>query len=109
MENERRNFLRENAVPILLAVTTIVSSYAMVQQATQDNTRRIGNLEKYTRTTQSQVRDNKEDIAVMKTKIDQQALMATELNKTLKGVQDALNKNTVTVELLSAKLRVVKE
>lgn len=106
---DRRNFWRENAVPLILAATTIVSSYAITDYRTSDAIRRVANLEKYTRDTKTMVRDNKENISVISTKVEQQERMAAESNQVLKGVQEALNKNTVAVELLSARLKVVKE
>lgn len=98
--------VKQNAVPALMAFVTLASAFTMVQVKSGDNTRRIDNLEKYTRVTQREVEANARALAVHDSLLKTVEKQRAESDEVLRGVEKALNKTTVAVELLSAKIAV---
>lgn len=84
MSNETTSFLKQHAVTMVMAAITVTSSFVITQQSTNDNTRRIVNLEKYTREVKSISTTNVKDIAVLQEQQKQTALSNREISTLLK-------------------------
>lgn len=84
MSNETTSFLKQHAVTMVMAAITVTSSFVITQQSTNDNTRRIVNLENYTREVKSISTTNAKDIAVLQEQQKQTALSNREISTLLK-------------------------
>lgn len=77
---ETTSLLKNNAFAIILAAVTLTSSFVMTQVKSGDNTRRIENLEKYTRGTDAKVVNHGTFIAVLQEQQKTQALTSQEIS-----------------------------
>ena len=101
---ETASWLKQNAVSIVLAAMTVCSSFVITQQATSDNTRRIVNLEKYTRDKSGELKAVEVDVAVQKEQQKASALNNAEISQLLQQTTIELKSTRLAVERLSAKV-----
>ncbi len=103
-ENTAVGLLKQNGMALIIAVVTITSSFVMTQQATGDNTRRIVNLEKYTRAEASDLNNVEVDIAVLKEQQKTNALNNSDITHLLEQTSIELKTLGLAVERLGAKV-----
>lgn len=104
MTTETTNLLKQNAVTLLVAAMTVTSSFVITQQSTSDNTRRIVNLEKYTRDTSSELKLVEVDVAVLKEQQRTNAVNNADISDLLNQTVTELKSTRIAVERLSAKV-----
>lgn len=100
---ETTSFLKNNAFAIILAAVTLTSSFVMTQVKSGDNTRRIENLEKYTRVTESKVNEHETFIAVLQEQQKTQALTAKEISTLQQQTIEELKATRLELARLSSK------
>lgn len=105
---ETTSFFKQHAVTMVLCASSIIGAFTLSQykidQVINDNK----NLYNYTRELRKDITIEQRRGDVITGTVRTLERERDESDKILKGVQDALNKNTVAVELLSAKLVVNK-
>jgi 2C-methyl-D-erythritol 2,4-cyclodiphosphate synthase len=101
---EPSSWLKQNAVSLALAAMTISSSFVITQQSTSDNTRRITNVEKYTRVKSAELKLVEVDVAVLKEQQKTNAVNNSEISDLLNQTVTELKSTRLAVERLSAKV-----
>lgn len=101
---ETTSWLKQNAVSIVLAAMTVTSSFVITQQSTSYNSRRIVNLEKYTRDKSEGLKVVEVDVAVLKEQQKTNAVNNAEISNLLQQTTIELKSTRLAVERLSAKV-----
>lgn len=101
---ETASWLKQNAVSLVLAAMTVSSSFVITQQATSDNTRRITNVEKYTRVKSAELKLVEVDVAVLKEQQKTNAINNSDISDLLNQTVTELKSTRLAVERLSAKV-----
>ncbi|CAM0044754.1 hypothetical protein VPHK394_0037 [Vibrio phage K394] len=101
MEN---NWIKQNAIAMAIAAVSVTSSFVITQQATGDNTRRIVNLEKYTRVKSDELKRVELDVAVLKEQQKTNAINNADISNLLEQTTIELKSTRLAVERLSAKV-----
>lgn len=106
--NNQGGFWKQHIVTVVLAAASVVGSFTVSQYKIDDISNDTKNLHKYTRDLNKELATEQRRIDVLVVEVNQLKQQREQSDAVLKGVQEALNKNTVAVELLSSKLKVSK-
>jgi spermidine/putrescine-binding protein len=101
---ETTNWLKQHGITLAIAAVTVTSSFVMNQQTSSDNTRRIVNLEKYTREKSAIINTIEVDVAVLKEQQKTNATTNKEISELLSQTVVELKNTRIAVERLSAKV-----
>lgn len=101
MEN---SWIKQNAIAMAIAAVSVTSSFVITQQSTGDNTRRIVNLEKYTRVKSDELKQVELDVAVLKEQQKTNAVNNADISNLLEQTTIELKSTRLAVERLSAKV-----
>lgn len=102
MENNK--WIKQNAIAMAIAAVSVTSSFVITQQSTGDNTRRIVNLEKYTRVKSDELKRVELDVAVLKEQQNTNAINNADISNLLEQTTTELKNTRLAVERLSAKV-----
>ncbi len=98
------NWIKQNAIAMAIAAVSVTSSFVITQQSTGDNTRRIVNLEKYTRVKSSELKEVEVDVAVLKEQQKTNAVNNNDISALIQSTVAELKQTRIAVERLSARV-----
>lgn len=98
------NWIKQNAIALAIAAVSVTSSFVITQQSTGDNTRRIVNLEKYTRDKSQELKVVEVEVAVLKEQQKTNALNNDDISQLIQTTVSELKQTRLAVERLSAKV-----